>query len=151
MSKKETIEKESKAKVSISREILNEAGPKNKAIRNQPAECVGCGDKPNTEFAEGHMALTLVTENQLDRSNEGKFAVRCMACKNEFDNRKKNSKTLISLRDSIWKIDEVLAASQEYELTTDQVNTLQKERKYCIGEIQKGFATEKEAQDFIAP
>jgi len=151
MTKKETTTKKPKAKVAISREILNEAGPKKKAIRNQPAECVGCGDKPNTEFAEGHMALTLVTENELNRSKEGKFTVRCMACKNEFDNRKKNSKTLIALRDSIWKIDEVLAAGQEYELTTDQVNMLQKERNYCVGEIQKGFATEKEAQDFINP
>ena len=105
-----TKDKTKKAKVAISREVLNEAGPKKKAIRNQPAECVGCGDKPNAEFAEDHMQLTLVTESDLKRSKDGKQLIRCKPCENEFGNRKKNSKTLISLRDSIWKIDEVLAA-----------------------------------------
>jgi len=149
MTKKETTKE--KPKVAISKAVLNEAGPKKKAIRNQPANCVGCGDEPGTEFADGHMAITLVTETQLKSSNDGKLHIRCKPCENEFNNRKKNSKTIIALRDSIWKIDEVLASAQEYELTPDQVKLLREERNYCVGEIQKGFATEKETQEFINP
>ncbi len=136
-------------RVKISRTVLNEEGPKKKNLQIKHAPCEGCGDEPGIEFAEGHVDTTLVTENESNKSEKGKLIIRCKACQNEFDNRKKNSKTILDLRESIWKIDEVLASSSDYGLTSDQVKTLNKEREYCVGEIRKAFATEEEVQEFI--
>ena len=90
MSKKENGNP--KPRVAISKAVLLDEGLDKKAVRRELAECVGCGDEANTETAEGHMKTTLVTDRELKQSQDGKVLIRCAACKNEHDTRKRNAK-----------------------------------------------------------
>ncbi len=147
MSKKENGNP--KPRVAISKAVLLDEGLDKKAVRRELAECVGCGDEANTETAEGHMKTTLVTDRELKQSQDGKVLIRCAACKNEHDTRKRNAKKVCEHKESIRKIDDLLKQTKELKLNEAQVKLLEGERVFCVGEVKKGFTTEQEAMEFI--
>lgn len=147
MSKKENGNP--KPRVPISEAVLRDEALDKKAVRRELAECQGCDDKADTETAKGHMKTTLVSERELKQSQDGKALIRCAACKNEHDARKRNAKKALDFKESIHKIDDLLKQTKELKLTDAQVKLLNEERDFCVGEVKKCFATDQKALEFI--
>ena len=149
MPKKDENKEIRQPRVKVSRAVLTDEGFERRTVRTQSADCIGCHDEPGAEYAEGHIPVTLVTKAEAEKASRGSFDVRCPACRDEHDNRKRNAKHILKLRESIRTIDEVLAEKSKLGLNSDQVKVLQNERSYCADEIGKAFSSPEEAAQFI--
>jgi hypothetical protein len=138
-----------KPSISLSKAALREESLKRENAKIHLVKCVGCGDESDSEHADGHLEKALVTKSEFKRIQNGKFIARCTPCKNEYLNRRKNSKTLVDFRRSVREIDNILSKATEYELEDAHIRTLTDERNFCTTEMRKALGSDEEVEKFL--